>query len=299
MSVGLETMTILESPIFSHIFVSILIRMDIQKLFSLQHKVAVITGGTGVLGTSMVKALSAAGATVVVIGRRKEVGDALADEISKGGGKALSLKADVLDRVQLTEAKDAIIKTFGTIDILINAAGGNMPGAVVQPDSNFFAMKLDDFQKVVDLNLLGTVLPTQIFSEPMAGKGKGVIINIASMAAMRAITRVGGYSAAKGAVTNFTSWLAVEMAHKFGEGIRVNSISPGFFLTEQNRNLLTNPDGSYTTRGQKVIAQTPFGRFGRAEELAGTLVWLCSDASAFVTGANIPVDGGFSVYSGV
>jgi NAD(P)-dependent dehydrogenase (short-subunit alcohol dehydrogenase family) len=273
--------------------------MDIQKLFSLQHKVAVITGGTGVLGTTMVKALSLAGATVVVIGRRKEVGDALAEEIGKTGAKSMSLKADVLDRAQLAVAKDAIIKTFGTIDILVNAAGGNMPGAVVQPDSNFFHMKLDDFQKVVDLNLLGTVLPTQIFSEPMAGKGKGVIINIASMAAMRAITRVGGYSAAKGAVTNFTSWLAVEMAHKFGEGIRVNSISPGFFLTEQNRNLLTNPDGSYTSRGQKVIAQTPFGRFGKAEELAGTLVWLCSDASAFVTGANIPVDGGFSVFSGV
>jgi NAD(P)-dependent dehydrogenase (short-subunit alcohol dehydrogenase family) len=273
--------------------------MDIPKLFSLQNKIVVITGGTGVLGQSMVKALVAAGAAVVILGRRKEVGDKLADEINTSGGKALSLKADVLDRAQLTEARDATLNAFGTVDILINAAGGNMPGAVVQPDSNFFAMKLDDFQKVVDLNLLGTVLPTQIFSEPMARKGKGVIINIASMAAMRAITRVGGYSAAKGAVANFTSWLAVEMAHKFGEGLRVNSISPGFFLTEQNRNLLTNPDGSYTSRGQKVIAQTPFGRFGKPEELVGTLIWLCSDASAFVTGTNIPVDGGFSIYSGV
>lgn len=273
--------------------------MDISSLFSLKGKVVVITGGTGVLGQSMVKALAAAGAAIVIIGRRKEVGDALAEEVTKVGGKAISLQADVLDRGQLIEARDAAVRALGSIDILVNAAGGNMPGAVVQPDSNFFSMKMDDFQKVVDLNLIGTVLPTQIFAEAMAVNKRGVIINIASMAAMRAITRVGGYSAAKGAVTNFTSWLAVEMAHKFGEGFRVNSISPGFFLTEQNRNLLTNPDGTYTTRGQKVIAQTPFGRFGRPEELCGTLIWLCADASAFVTGINIAVDGGFSVYAGV
>jgi len=259
----------------------------------------VITGGTGVLGQSMVKALAAAGAAVVIIGRRKEVGDKLAEELRQSGSKAVSLKADVLDRDQLVQAREAAINEFGTIDILINAAGGNLPGAVVQPDSTFFKMKMDDFQKVVDLNLAGTVLPTQIFSETMAAKKKGVIVNIASMAALRAITRVAGYSAAKGAVANFTSWLAVEMAHKFGEGIRVNSISPGFFLTEQNRALLTNPDGTYTARGQKVIAQTPFGRFGRPEELCGALIWLCSDASAFVTGTNIAVDGGFSVYAGV
>lgn len=273
--------------------------MDVSQLFSLHRKVVVITGGTGVLGQSMVKALSAAGASVVIIGRRKEAGDALADELRKAGGKALSLKADVLDRSQLLAAREAALQAFGAIDILVNAAGGNMPGAVVQPDSNLFAMKMDDFQKVVDLNLAGTVLPTQIFCEPMASKKKGVVVNIASMAAMRAITRVAGYSAAKGAVTNFTAWLAVELAHKFGEGFRVNAISPGFFLTEQNRNLLTNSDGSYTTRGQKVISQTPFGRFGRPEELCGTLIWLCSDASAFVTGINVAVDGGFSVYSGV
>jgi NAD(P)-dependent dehydrogenase (short-subunit alcohol dehydrogenase family) len=174
-----------------------------------------------------------------------------------------------------------------------------MPGAVVQPDSNFFSMNIDDFQKVVNLNLLGSVLPTQVFCEDMAKRKKGVIINIASMAAMRTITRVAGYSAAKAAITNFTQWLAVEMAHKYGEGIRVNAISPGFFLTEQNRTLLTNPDGSYTSRGQKVIAQTPYGRFGRPEELIGTLVYLCSDASAFVTGVNLPVDGGFNIYAGV
>jgi NAD(P)-dependent dehydrogenase (short-subunit alcohol dehydrogenase family) len=273
--------------------------MDVLSLFSLKNKTAVITGGTGVLGQSMVKAVSEAGANVAVLGRRKEAGDELVAKLLKAGGRAISIKADVLEADQLKVAKDIVIKEFGSIDILINAAGGNMPGAVVQPDSNFFSMNIDDFQKVVNLNLLGSVLPTQVFCEDMARRRKGVIINTASMAAMRTITRVAGYSAAKSAITNFTQWLAVEMAHKYGEGIRVNAISPGFFLTEQNRTLLTNPDGSYTSRGQKVIAQTPYGRFGKPEELLGTLIYLCSDASAFVTGVNLPVDGGFNIYAGV
>jgi len=273
--------------------------MNALSLFSLKNRTAVITGGTGVLGQSMVQAISEAGANVAVIGRRKEAGDELVAKLIKAGGKAISLKADVLEVDQLTAARQAIINEFGSIDILVNAAGGNMPGAVVGPDSNFFNMKIDDFQKVVNLNLLGSVLPTQVFSEDMAKRKKGVIINIASMAAITTITRVAGYSAAKSAIANFTAWLAVEMAHKYGEGIRVNAISPGFFLTEQNRTLLTNTDGSYTERGQKVISKTPYGRFGRPEELIGTLIWLCSDASAFVTGINVPVDGGFSVYSGV
>lgn len=273
--------------------------MDPLSLFSLQGKTAVITGGTGVLGQSMVQAISEAGANVAVLGRRKEAGDELVAKLKKTGGKAISLKADVLEADQLIAVREAVIKEFGQIDILVNAAGGNMPGAVVAPDSNIFSMKMDDFQKVVNLNLMGSVLPTQIFSDDMAKRKKGVIINIASMAAMRTITRVAGYSAAKAAITNFTGWLAVEMAQKYGEGIRVNAISPGFFLTEQNRTLLTNQDGSYTARGQKVITQTPFGRFGRPEELIGTLIWLCSDASAFVTGINVAVDGGFSAYSGV
>jgi NAD(P)-dependent dehydrogenase (short-subunit alcohol dehydrogenase family) len=269
--------------------------MDPLSLFSLKNKTAVITGGTGVLGTSMVQAISKAGANVAVLGRRKEAGDALVAQLKN----AISIKADVLEVDQLVAARDIVLKEFGAIDILVNAAGGNMPGAVVQPDSNFFAMKVDDFRKVVDLNLLGSVLPSQVFCEDMAKRKKGVIINIASMAAMRTITRVAGYSAAKAAISNFTGWLAVEMAHKYGEGIRVNAISPGFFLTEQNRTLLTNADGSYTVRGQKVISQTPYGRFGKPEELIGTLIWLCSDASAFVTGINVAVDGGFSAYSGV
>lgn len=273
--------------------------MDPLSLFSLKNKTAVITGGTGVLGQSMTQAISEAGANVAVLGRRKDAGDELVARLTKAGGKAISIKADVLEKDQLLSANETIIKEFGQIDILINAAGGNMPGAVVGPESSFFDMKIDDFQKVVNLNLLGSILPTQVFAEDMAKRKKGVIINIASMAAMRTLTRVAGYSAAKSAITNFTGWLAVEMAHKYGEGIRVNAISPGFFLTEQNRALLTNPDGSYTQRGQKVINQTPYGRFGRPEELSGTLIWLCSDASAFITGVNVPVDGGFSVYSGV
>ncbi|CAN5575437.1 SDR family oxidoreductase [soil metagenome] len=268
-------------------------------LFSLKDRTAIITGGTGVLGQSMVKGLAAAGAYVAILGRRKDAADALAKEIRSAGGKALAVQADVLDRPQLEKAKDEVRKEFGAINILVNAAGGNMPGAVIPPDKNFYDLNMVDFQKVVDLNLMGTVLPTQVFSEDMAKRKKGVIINIASMASFRPITRVVGYSATKAAVNNFTEWLAVEMAKKFGEGIRVNAISPGYFLTEQNRTLLSNPDGSLTQRGQQAINQTPFARFGKPEELIGTLVFLCSDASAFVTGVNVPVDGGFNVYCGV
>jgi NAD(P)-dependent dehydrogenase (short-subunit alcohol dehydrogenase family) len=269
------------------------------KLFDLSHKVAVVTGGTGVLGSSMARGLAEAGAHVVILGRRKEAGDLIASEISKLGVTSFCLQADVLDKQQLIAVRNEIKKRLGPIDILVNAAGGNMPGAVVTPDKTFFDLNIEDFQKVVDLNLLGTVLPTQVFTEHMVEKKAGVIINIASMAALKPITRVAGYSAAKAAVDNFTKWLAVEMAKKFGEGIRVNAISPGYFLTEQNRTLLTNPDGSLTDRAKLAINQTPFARFGKPEELNGTLVWLCADASKFVTGTNIPVDGGFSAFCGV
>lgn len=199
----------------------------------------------------------------------------------------------------MVKAKETILSKYGTIDILVNAAGGNLPGAIITPDQKFFDLKMDEFQKVVDLNLKGTVLPVKVFCDVMADRGKGVIINIASMASFRPITRVVGYSAAKAAVDNFTQWLAVEMAKKYGEGIRVNAIAPGFFITEQNKALLTNPDGSYTARGEAAIRQTPFARFGVPDELTGTLVWLCSDASKFVTGVTIPVDGGFNVFFGV
>jgi NAD(P)-dependent dehydrogenase (short-subunit alcohol dehydrogenase family) len=271
----------------------------VQKLFSLQNKTVVITGGTGVLGASMSKALAEAGANVAIVGRRIEVGQKLVDEIIKAGGKAIAVKADVLQKDELIKAKETVLSTFGTIDILVNGAGGNMPGATIPPDKTFFDLDTKAFQQVVDLNLLGTVLPSQVFGEVLAKKKSGVIINISSMSAFRPITRVVGYSAAKAAVSNFTGWLAIEMAKKFGEGIRVNAISPGFFITEQNRALLTNPDGSLTARGASVIQNTPFGRFGEPSELIGTLLWLCSDASKFVSGVDVPVDGGFNAFCGV
>lgn len=273
--------------------------MYIQDIFNLQGKVAVVTGGTGVLGSAMSKALAKAGASVVILGRRKEAADALAEEIKKAGDTATGVSADVLNEQQLKEARKIITDQFGTIDILVNGAGGNMPGATILPDKSFLDLKIDDFQKVVDLNLTGTVLPSQIFGEVMVAKRQGNIINISSMTSFRPLTRVVGYSAAKAAISNLTQWLAVEMAKKFGEGIRVNAIAPGFFLTEQNRTLLTNTDGSLTPRGESIIRSTPFGRFGQADELNGTLIWLCSDASKFVSGIVVPVDGGFSAFTGV
>jgi NAD(P)-dependent dehydrogenase (short-subunit alcohol dehydrogenase family) len=271
--------------------------MYLESLFGLKSKVAIVTGGTGVLGSAMCKALAQAGASVVIVGRRKEAADQLAKEIIRSGGNAIGISADVLNEQQLITAKDVVLEKFGTIDILINCAGGNMPGAVVMPDKTFLDLKIEDFQKVVDLNLTGTVLPAQVFGETLVAKKQGVIINISSMTAIRPLTRVVGYGAAKAAVSNFTQWLAVEMARKFGEGIRVNAIAPGFFLTEQNRTLLT--DGSLTERGQSIIRSTPFGRFGEPDELCGTLLWLCSDASKFVSGIVVPVDGAFSAYAGV
>jgi NAD(P)-dependent dehydrogenase (short-subunit alcohol dehydrogenase family) len=273
--------------------------VDPLRLFDISGKVAVITGGTGVLGGAMAVGLARAGARVVVLGRKKENGDAVLKKINEAGETAMFVQADVLDAAQLASAKEQILREHKTIDILVNAAGGNMPGAVIMPEQNFFDLQIDQFQKVVDLNLLGTVLPTKVFCDVMAKQKKGVVINIASMSSFRPITRVVGYSAAKAAVDNFTGWLAIEMAKKFGEGIRVNAIAPGFFITEQNRKLLTNEDGSYTARGQAAINSTPFGRFGVPEELIGTLIWLCSDASKFVTGVDVPVDGGFNVFCGV
>lgn len=268
-------------------------------MFNIQGKKAIVTGGTGVLGSVMAQGLAEAGVDVVIIGRRRDAGEAVVESIRKKNAKATFVQADVLKADELVRAKSEIEKYFGDPDILVNAAGGNLPGAIVTPQQNFFDLKLEEFEKVVDLNLTGTVLPTQIFCESMGRRRQGVIVNIASMSSFRPITRVVGYSAAKAAVMNFTEWLAIEMARKFGEGIRVNGIAPGFFLTEQNRALLTNPDGTFTQRGQDAITSTPFNRFGKPEELVGTLVWLCSDASKFVTGVTVPVDGGFNVFCGV
>ena len=251
------------------------------------------------MGTAMARGLADAGANTVILGRRKESGDEVVKLIKSQGARSMFVKADVLNATDLLAARELVLKEFGTIDILVNAAGGNLPGAIIMPEQSFFDLKMDEFEKVVDLNLTGTVLPCKVFGEEMAKRKKGVIINIASMASLRPITRVVGYSASKAAVDNFTHWLAIEMAKKFGEGIRVNAIAPGFFITEQNRKLLTNPDGTYTLRGESAIRQTPFARFGLPEELVGTLIWLCSDASKFVTGVTVPVDGGFNVFCGV
>lgn len=273
--------------------------MNISNLFSIKGKTAIVTGGTGVLGGAMALGLAAAGVNTVVLGRKQSNGERLVEDIRKAGGEGLFVQADVLSAEDLHRVSDTVVSRYGAIDILVNAAGGNLPGAVIMPQQNFFDLKMEEFEKVVDLNLTGTVLPCKVLCQDMAKRGQGVVVNIASMSSYRPITRVVGYSAAKSAVMNFTEWLAIEMAKKFGEGLRVNGIAPGFFLTEQNRNLLTNPDGSYTERGNDAIRHTPFNRFGKPDELVGTLLWLCSDASKFVTGVTVPVDGGFNVYCGV
>ncbi len=257
----------------------------------------VITGGTGILGSVIASYLAGEGASVVILGRRREAGEALVNEIRRKGGEALFLETDVMDADRLTQNRDEILARYGRIDVLLNAAGGNMSGANIPPEKTFFDLDMNQFDQVVRLNLTGSVLPTQIFLQPMVQQKKGVILNFSSMAAFRPMTRVVGYAAAKAGVTNFTQFLATEVAIKFGEGIRVNAVAPGFFLTEQNRELLTNPDGSYTKRGQDVIRQTPFKRLGRPEELCGTIHYLVSDASAFVTGSTITVDGGFNVFA--
>lgn len=268
-----------------------------KNLFDIRGKVVVITGGTGVLGRVIAAHLAEQGSKVVVLGRKADVGNAIVGGIKAGGGEAVFMQADVMNRELLERNLADILDTYGRVDALLNAAGGNMPGAAIAPDGNFFDLKAEAFQKVLELNLTGTVLPTQVFLKPMVEQKKGAIVNFSSMAAFRPLTRVAGYAAAKAGVSNFTAFLAAEVAKKFGEGIRVNAIAPGFFLTEQNRALLTNPDGSYTQRGRDVIRQTPFGRMGRPEELCGTIQYLISEASAFVTGTVAVVDGGFNIYS--
>ena len=268
-------------------------------MFDLTGKVAILTGGAGVLGSAMAKGLVQAGAKVGILSRTATKVQKAVDEIQEMGGEGLALVADVLVENQLIDARNKVLKKWGRIDILVNAAGGNMKGATIMPDQDIFNLNMEDFTKVTDLNLKGTVLPTMVFAKVMADQKKGCIINISSMAAQQAITRVIGYSASKAAVDNFTKWMSVEMAHKFGEGIRVNAIAPGFFIAEQNRRLLTNEDGSLTARGQTIVSETPVKRFGEPEELVSTLIWLCSDASSFITGIIVPVDGGFSAFSGV
>lgn len=268
-----------------------------NNLFNIKDNVTVITGGTGVLGRAIAKYLALEGAKVIILGRKEEIGNAIVEEITKEGGCGEFMKTDVMDKAVVQQNCDDIIAKYGRIDTLLNAAGGNMPGATITPDQTFFDLQSEQFEKVLNLNLTGTVIPTQIFLKPMVAQGKGSIINFSSMAAFRPMTRVCGYAAAKAGISNFTAYMATECAKKFGEGIRVNAIAPGFFITEQNRSLLTNPDGTYTQRGQDVIRQTPFGRMGDPEELCGTVHYLMSDASKFVTGTVAVVDGGFNTFA--
>lgn len=272
---------------------------EMSTLFSLKNKVIVITGGTGVLGNAFVHAVAQAGGNVEIMGRNKTVAEARAEEINQAGGSALAVIADVLVAEQLAVARDTILNHFGTIDGLVNAAGGNIPEAVLQPDADVFDLNMDGLQRAMHLNVWGTLLPSQIFGKVMAKQGNGSIVNISSVSSKRALTKVLGYSMGKAAIDCYTKWFATEIANRYSDKIRVNTIMPGFFLTEQNRTLLTNTDGSLTQRGQPIIQHTPFKRFGNANELKGALVYLLSDASKFVTGTEIGVDGGFNNFCGV
>ena len=268
-----------------------------SNLFNIKDNVTVITGGTGVLGRAIAKYLVTEGAKVVILGRKADVGEAIVADIRQAGGEACFFTTDVMDADRLRQNLDDILARYGRVDTLLNAAGGNMPGATIPPDKTFFDLDPAQFQTVLNLNLTGTVLPTQVFLRPMVEQGRGSIINFSSMAAFRPMTRVLGYAAAKAGISNFTAFLANEVATKFTSKIRVNAIAPGFFLTTQNKDLLTNPDGSLTERGQDVIRQTPFKRFGRPEELCGTIQYLISEAASFVTGTVAVVDGGFNAFA--
>lgn len=268
-----------------------------NELFSIEGKVVVITGGNGVLGQSISKYLAAQGAKLAILGRKVDTGEKLVQEIKQQGGKARFFATDVLNVEKVQENLQDILKEFGRVDSLINAAGGNMPGATISPEGTFFDLNPEAFRTVLDLNLTGTVIPSQVFLKPMVEQGAGTIVNFTSMAAFRPMTRVCGYAAAKAGISNFTAYMAHEVALKFGEKFRVNAVAPGFFLTEQNRLLLTDGNGNLTQRGQDVIRQTPFKRFGEAQELCGTIQYLISDASKFVTGTVAVVDGGFNTFA--
>ena len=268
-------------------------------LFNIKEKVAIITGGSGALGGSMASYLISQGAKVAILGQTPKKVESKINELKNINHNVLGFTGSVLDKAFLETVKTELLENWGSIDILINAAGGNMPGATIGEDQTIFDLKMEDFRQVSALNLDGTVLPSIIFGEVMAKQSTGSIINLSSMAAQSVITRVAGYSSSKAAIDNFTKWMAVELAQKFGEGLRVNAIAPGFFIGSQNRRLLTNEDGSYTDRGNTIIKNTPMNRFGEAEELNGAVHYLASDASKFVTGTILAIDGGFSAFSGV
>ncbi|MBD8388997.1 SDR family oxidoreductase [Dysgonomonas sp. BGC7] len=268
-----------------------------NNLFHVKDKVVLITGGCGILGSDMAQYLAKQGCKIVILDRIEEKGNELVAKIKADGGEAIFLLTDVLNKEVLEKNREDIVKAYGKIDVLVNAAGGNMPGATIGPDKTIFDLEIDAFKKVVDLNLFGTVIPTMVFAKAMVENGAGNIINIASESALRPLTRVAGYGAAKAAVANFTKYMAGELALKFGENFRVNALAPGFFITAQNKDLLLNPDGSYTDRSKTILAHTPYGRFGEADELLGSLHYLISDASKFVSGTILVIDGGFDAFS--
>jgi NAD(P)-dependent dehydrogenase (short-subunit alcohol dehydrogenase family) len=273
----------------------------LQSFYDFKDRTVLVTGGAGVLGLEIVHTLVECNANVIILSRNRERAVRTVADIKqvKNKGGVLCLSGDVLQAETLHEANETVKAEFGAVDILINAAGGNHPSATTTADLSFFDLPLDALRYVSDLNLLGTILPCQVFGRGMAERGQGVILNISSMNALRPLTRIPAYSAAKAALSNFTQWLAVHMAQNYSTRIRVNAIAPGFFIGEQNRRLLLNEDGTLTARGQSILTHTPMNRFGTPEDLLGATMWLISPAAAFVTGTVIPIDGGFSAYSGV
>jgi NAD(P)-dependent dehydrogenase (short-subunit alcohol dehydrogenase family) len=270
-----------------------------ESLYGLKGQVAVVTGGAGTLGEAMVHGLAGAGAKVAILGRTLERAERLAAEIETGGGEALPLRADVLQPEQLRKARELTLQRWGRLDILVNSAGGNLASATVSPEVSFFELPPADLEAVVDVNFHGTLRACQVFGKAIARQKSGCIINISSMAAQKPLTRVVGYAAAKAAVENLTHWLAAYLARNYSPALRVNAIAPGFFIAEQNRDLLLDEDGRPTLRGQAILAQTPMARFGDPEELVSTLLFLCGPGARFVTGVVVPVDGGFSAFGGV
>lgn len=275
-------------------------RVDLMALYDFTGKTVAVTGGAGALGGEIVVALAECGANVVVLGRTLAGLPALRARVGAQGGQVEGIRVDVMSRESLTAAGEAIQARFGVLYGLVNAAGGNSPKATASPATSFFDIPEEGLRFVLDLNLLGTILPCQILARPMAETGEGVILNYTSMSAFRPLTNIAAYSASKAGIINFTAWLAVYMAQNYSARIRVNAIAPGFFIGEQNRFLMVDKEtGGWTARGQKVLDHTPMGRFGNPEDLVGTVLWLLSPASSFVTGVTVPVDGGFSAYAGV
>jgi NAD(P)-dependent dehydrogenase (short-subunit alcohol dehydrogenase family) len=274
-------------------------QLNWRALFGVEGRTAVVTGGSGELGRAMASALAQAGARVAILARHEDAANTVAEAIRAEGGAAIAVACDVLDRAALERSRDEVASAFGPADILINGAGGNSPAATTSADQPFFDLDAAAVNQVFALNFTGTFQACQVFGRDMVERGQGCIVNVTSMSALRPLTRIAAYSAAKAAVANFTQWLAVHMAQEYSPNIRVNALAPGFFLTEQNRYLLTQPDGTLTPRGQAIISHTPAGRLGAPDDLAGTLLWLVSPAAAFVTGVVVPVDGGFAAFSGV